>query len=218
MKKSDSIIEISKALAAFQLAVEQPEKSAVNPHFKSNYVTLDSVVDTINKLAPKHGLTYTQMAVTDETGAGVITMIMHSSGEYIEFPPFILPVDRKSAQGVGSSITYARRYSLSAAFGIASDVDDDGNHATATQNSRNSSVNGSNSNAKPSGNGKVSDKQMKMINTKINELATLRNVDKEQVKGTLHSRFGVTSFAELTASAASEVIETLVNWIKNAQQ
>lgn len=219
MNKSDSIVNIAKALAAFQQEVEQPTKDASNPHFKSNYVTLDSVVDVINKLAGKHGLSYTQMATTDESGAGVITIIMHSSGEWLEFPPFILPVDRKNAQGVGSSITYARRYSLSAAFGIASDVDDDGNAATATkQNSQKSSGNGSNFNANTGSSTKPSEQQIKAINAKCNALATARAVDVEQVKGTIKERFGIQSFTDLNKGQASEVIKLLENWIGQAAQ
>ena len=69
--------------------------------------------------------------MTGEGGtAGVITVITHSSGEYIEFDPLFLKADKATAQGMGSAITYARRYSLSSAFGIASDVDDDGNEAS----------------------------------------------------------------------------------------
>ena len=130
MKTSESIGNIAKALSAFQKDVKQPEKDGNNPHFKSKYVTLDGTVKAIHECAPKHGLSYTQMPVTNENGVGVVTLIMHESGEFIQMDPFILPMDKKTAQGAGSATTYARRYSLSAAFGIVSDLDDDGNEAT----------------------------------------------------------------------------------------
>lgn len=130
MKTSESIAEIAKALATFQQEVKQPEKDGNNPHFKSKYVTLDGTVKAIHDCAPKHGLSYTQMPVSSESGVGVVTVLFHSSGQFIEFDPFILPLDKKSAQGVGSALTYSKRYSLSAAFGIVSDVDDDGNEAS----------------------------------------------------------------------------------------
>lgn len=129
MNTSESIASIAKALAAFQAEVKQPSKSATNPHFKSKYVPLDNVVGVIHTYASKHGLSYTQMPITTEQGVGVITIIMHESGEHIEFPPFTLPLDKKTPQGAGSALTYARRYALSSAFGIASDEDDDGNGA-----------------------------------------------------------------------------------------
>jgi hypothetical protein len=134
MKMSESIGNIAKALAAFQKEVKQPEKNGSNPHFKSKYVTLDGTVKAIHECAPKHGLSYTQMPVATEYGVGVITLIMHESGEFIQMDPFILPMDKKTAQGAGSATTYSRRYSLSAAFGIVSELDDDGNEASILSN------------------------------------------------------------------------------------
>jgi hypothetical protein len=131
MKTSEGIAEIAKALSDFQANVKQPEKDGNNPHFKSKYVTLDGTVKAIHECAPKYGLSYSQMPVSDENGVGVVTVIFHQSGQFIEFDPFILPLDKKTAQGVGSALTYSKRYALSAAFGIVSDVDDDGNEATS---------------------------------------------------------------------------------------
>jgi hypothetical protein len=135
MKTSESIANIAKSLGQFQQEVKQPEKDGTNPHFKSKYVTLDGTVKAIHECAPKHGLSYIQSPLMTESGVGVTTILMHSSGEFIEFDPFILPMDKKTAQGAGSAITYARRYSLSAAFGIVSDLDDDGNEATDSNRS-----------------------------------------------------------------------------------
>jgi hypothetical protein len=139
MRTSESIANIAKALSEFQKEVKQPEKDGKNPHFKSKYVTIDGTVKSIHECAPKYGLSYTQMPVTTEYGVGVVTLILHSSGEFIEMEPFVLPMEKKTAQGAGSAITYARRYSLSAAFGIVSDLDDDGNEAT-TNGKENSTV------------------------------------------------------------------------------
>lgn len=130
MKMSESINELTKALAAFQSKVKQPEKDSLNPHFKSKYTSLDGIVKAIHDCAPEMGLSFVQMPLSNETGVGVVTTIFHQSGQYIQFEPFFLPLDKKTAQGVGSCVTYAKRYSLSAAFGIVSDLDDDGNEAT----------------------------------------------------------------------------------------
>ncbi|EAE2768887.1 TPA: ERF family protein, partial [Listeria monocytogenes] len=73
---------------------------------------------------------YIQIPLTEENKVGVKTILMHASGEFVEFDPFMLPLDKNTAQGAGSALTYARRYTLSAAFGIASDEDDDGNSAS----------------------------------------------------------------------------------------
>ena len=140
MKLSEETKNIFKALSDFKKDFKQPLKDADNPFFKSKYVPLENVVQSIDNEASKHGLGYFQSTVTGEGGtAGVITVITHSSGEYIEFDPLFLKADKATAQGMGSAITYARRYSLSSAFGIASDVDDDGNEASGKSNSYQSS-------------------------------------------------------------------------------
>lgn len=140
MKLSESTKNIFKALSDFKKDFKQPLKDADNPFFKSKYVPLENVVQSIDNEASKHGLGYFQSTVTGEGGtAGVITVITHSSGEYIEFDPLFLKADKATAQGMGSAITYARRYSLSSAFGVASDVDDDGNEASGKSNSKSNS-------------------------------------------------------------------------------
>jgi len=134
MKTSESIGELAKALAAFQGEVKQPEKSADNPFFKSKYVPLESVVDAINKFGPKHGLSFTQWPMVHENGRiGVATLLMHSSGEWIEYDPVFMKSEKDTAQAAGSVISYLKRYALSAVFGITSDEDDDGNAATHKQ-------------------------------------------------------------------------------------
>ena len=131
MKLSESTKNILKALSEFKKDFKQPFKDADNPFFKSKYVPLENVVQSIDLVAPKYGLSYFQSTISnDRNEAGVITVIAHESGEYIEFDPLFLKADKPTAQGMGSAITYARRYSLSSAFGIASDVDDDGNQAS----------------------------------------------------------------------------------------
>jgi len=131
MQTSASIDEIAVAMNQFQQKVEQPSKSADNPFFKSKYVPLENVIATIKKYATPNGLSYFQDTMTNEKGdIGIRTRIQHISGQFIETDILYLPNDKKNAQGAGSSITYARRYQLSAAFGIASDEDDDGNGAS----------------------------------------------------------------------------------------
>jgi hypothetical protein len=130
MHKSESIAELAKALSAFQKDVKQPSKDKVNPFFKSSYVPLESVVEAITKVANKHGLSFIQYPMNQENKVGVVTVILHSSGEYIESEPIFATPVKQDAQATGSVITYLKRYSLSAMFGITSDEDDDGNLAS----------------------------------------------------------------------------------------
>ena len=130
MRKSETIIELSKAFAKMQKELEQPFKNANNPFFKSKYVPLENVVDSITRASSKHGLSFTQFPSSDENGNVTVgTMVMHESGEWIEYDPICLKPVKNDPQAVGSAITYAKRYALSAIFGITSDNDDDGNEA-----------------------------------------------------------------------------------------
>ena len=133
MDKSDDIEAISKALAKFQEYLSAPKKNKDNPFFKSKYAGLDDDISAIKEVQTAHpdlGISYTQDASTSDSGLPQVkTTIHHISGEYLMFGPLTLPVAKKDAQGYGSALTYARRYSLEAAFGIASE-DDDGNGAS----------------------------------------------------------------------------------------
>ena len=128
--KSETIIKLSKSLVETQKELKQPLKDAKNPFFKSEYVPLENVAEAITQTATKYGLAFSQYATTTESGnVSVGTIVFHESGEYIEYPPLILKPENTKPQSIGSAITYAKRYALSAIFGITSDKDDDGNKA-----------------------------------------------------------------------------------------
>lgn len=130
IKKSETIIKLSKSLVETQKELKQPLKDAKNPFFKSEYVPLENVAEAITQTATKYGLAFSQYATTTESGnVSVGTIVFHESGEYVEYPPLILKPENTKPQSIGSAITYAKRYALSAIFGITSDKDDDGNKA-----------------------------------------------------------------------------------------
>lgn len=133
MTTSEQINEIAKALSAAQGEIQNVVKDAKNPHFKSDYATLDAVTDTVRPVFAKHGLAVVQMpsyAVSDDGGSSVIveTLITHSSGQWMRGTS-ASPIQKADPQGVGSATTYLRRYSLAAVAAIAQ-TDDDGNHAS----------------------------------------------------------------------------------------
>lgn len=131
LKKSESIQNLTKAMAEFQKAVKQPVKNADNPYFGSKYVPLESLVKTVMETGSPLGISFMQYTQVNENGdLGLCTVVMHSSGEYMEFPPLPIRPENNRPQATGSAITYARRYSLSSIFGIASEEDDDGNEAS----------------------------------------------------------------------------------------
>lgn len=127
MNKTDSIAELAKALAKAQGEIENASKNAANPHFKSKYADLAEVLNTVRPVFSSHGLSVLQMPSFDGGIASVETMLMHTSGEWIS-NTCSAPVSKNDAQGVGSAITYLRRYSLAAFAGIAQE-DDDANGA-----------------------------------------------------------------------------------------
>lgn len=126
MEKSQSIKEIATALSKFQQEVKSIKKDAVNPFFKSKYATLDNILDEIKPLLAKNGLAFTQFPAGENE---LVTILMHTSGEYLEASVKMNPKDN-TPQGQGGAITYMRRYALSAVLGLATDDDDDGNRAT----------------------------------------------------------------------------------------
>lgn len=127
MNKSESIAAISAALAKAQHDVENASKNAKNPHFKSKYADLAELLNTVRPVFSSHGLAIVQMPSFVDGIASVETLISHSSGEWISSICHA-PVSKQDAQGVGSAITYLRRYSLAAMCGIAQE-DDDANSA-----------------------------------------------------------------------------------------
>ena len=131
METSETKAELFKAFANFKKKLKQPLKDANNPFFKSKYVPLENVVQVVDEAMTDTGLSYTQgIADLEEGYLRVDTIVLHESGEYMVIKGSKVKPVKNDPQSAGSAITYARRYSLSTAFGIASDPDDDGNGAS----------------------------------------------------------------------------------------
>ena len=128
MNRSDSIAALAASLAKAQGQIEGAVKDKSNPAFRSRYADLGAVWEAIRHPLSSHGLSVLQQLSTEDNRVACTTMILHASGEWIEFAPFVVPVSKQDAQGFGSAATYCRRYSLMASIGIAP-VDDDGEAA-----------------------------------------------------------------------------------------
>lgn len=132
MKTSDSIKELATALAKAQATMAGAKKDSTNPHFRSKYADLASIWEACRDALTSNGIAVVQMTrATAEEAVIVETRLMHSSGEWIE-GELLVPVTKADAQGFGSALTYARRYSLAAAVGVAPE-DDDGAAAAAAR-------------------------------------------------------------------------------------
>lgn len=134
MLKSESIAALAKAIALSQLHVENALKSSTNPHFKSKYADLAEILNTVRPVFSANGVAIVQTPTFESGVASVETMLCHESGEFIS-SVCSSPVSKQDAQGIGSAITYLRRYSLAAMCGIAQE-DDDGQNAVAQPQQR----------------------------------------------------------------------------------
>lgn len=120
---------IAAALAAAQAEMGRALKQSDNPHFRSKYADLGNVMDACLPALNKHGIAVIQPFVGGEFGNSVKTVFLHGSGESLETAIPLL-MGKNDMQGLGSAITYARRYGLMSLAGIAPE-DDDGNAAAA---------------------------------------------------------------------------------------
>lgn len=119
---------LAKALNEFQSEIVTVGKGAENPFFKSKYADLGSIMKKSQPVLTKHGLSVVQLPSNIEGKPALTTIVMHLSGEHIEATTPLL-IEKQTAQGFGSAMTYTRRYAYASALQIVIDDDDDGNGA-----------------------------------------------------------------------------------------
>jgi hypothetical protein len=126
--QSDSIIKLMTALSAFQSNCPNVPKTKTNPHLKNKYAGLEDIMGTIRTPLREAGLVVSQLP-----GDGTLTTLLahFESGEFVKSTISLAPVKDNNPQAVGSALTYARRYSLSAVLGLAIGEDDDDGHRAA---------------------------------------------------------------------------------------
>ena len=129
-------MEMKSIFAAFvkaQTGFAPALKTSTNPHFKSKYADLAACVEAVIDSLNANGIGLVQKTHMDETGVTVETHFLHESGESFSGGLLHVPASKQDPQGYGSALSYARRYSLMAACGIAPE-DDDGNSASKNKN------------------------------------------------------------------------------------
>jgi hypothetical protein len=104
-------------------------KDKTNPHFKSKYADLGACLDAVEGALLENAIVILQDTFEDASGVTVETVFLHESGEERRCGKLHVPAAKQDPQGYGSALTYARRYSLMTACGIAPE-DDDANAAT----------------------------------------------------------------------------------------
>lgn len=128
MQTSDQINELAAALAKAQGEITGALKESANPFFKSKYADLASCWDACRAPLSTNGLSVVQGTQVDGGSLYLITRLLHSSGQWVSSQTPVTPKD-DTPQGMGSALTYSRRYALTAMVGV-SQVDDDGNSAS----------------------------------------------------------------------------------------
>jgi hypothetical protein len=204
MDKSDTIIELAKALAKAQGQIKPAVKDSENPHFRSKYADLSSVWEACRKPLTDNGLSVVQMPVDAPTPGSVAltTLLLHISGEFIS-STVSAPLTKQDAQGIGSALTYLRRYALSAIIGVVADDDDDGNAASRSHTNGASSYSAPREQFNGSAPGKASEKQIKMLFAIWNKAGY-----EGDLKEWIATTFGC-GLNDLSVKQASEAIETL---------
>ena len=133
MEQSEKIGNLVTALVNVQGSIKAAKKDSENPYFKSKYADLGAVWDSCREPLHKNGLAVIQTTKVVGDKVALVSTLAHTSGEWIRGELLLMPV-KNDPQGVGSALTYGRRYSLAALLGIVADEDDDGNAASHPQN------------------------------------------------------------------------------------
>lgn len=197
MAQSQEIGELFAALSKAQAKMGVAVKDKVNPHFRSKYASPESLQKVYQLPLAENGLSVIQNIKTNEEGVFIETILGHETGQWISSEMKLL-VDKPTMQGLGSAITYGRRYSLSSMLNLHSDEDDDGNEAAKTPSNK---VAGS---PKPqAGNFKVSEKQLK----RMFAIQKKNNYSEDWIKATLKKKWNLESRNDLIKEQYDQICE-----------
>ncbi len=216
---------LAEALAAAQADMPSVDKDSVNPHFKSRFTSLDHLIAKTRPVLNKHGLSISQWPSYALPGDGAERIVLHTlttrlshiTGEDVE-STMALVLGKNDMQGLGAALTYAKRYAWSAALGISTDEDDDGNQASQTTAQKPAGA--TETASQPSDGsaparkrtGAASEAQVKMIHALIRELAAAEVATVDALTEYAHREYGVEHITDLTGGRegqASNLIERL---------
>ena len=198
IKHSESISELAKALVKFNTKVGKISKDAKNPFFKNNYATLDNIIDEVRPVLAEFGLSVLQLPSGDGENIQISTLLMHESGEWLESESLIMKPVKNDPQGLGSAITYARRYALQSFLSLNTGEDDDGNNASRPPKQQ-----------QP----KVTQEQMSTLLDKAQEYCDIKGQGTPQE---IFKAFKITNVKELSQKDAATLITKIDLFIAKA--
>lgn len=204
--QSDSVKALAKALCSAQSKMEAVHKDSRNPFFNSNYATLAQCWAAAREPLAQSGLSVTQTVYGDQNSIVLKTLLIHESGEWIRSDlPLIL--SKRDMQGLGSALTYARRYGLCAIIGLAQE-DDDGNDLVQNQGFKplpKKTVPTKQRIAVP-GDYSPSSAQLK----RLFAISRQNDWSDEEIKSILQNRFGVDSSKNMTLDQYNELCDVIL--------
>jgi hypothetical protein len=211
MNQSENIQELVIALSKAQGTLKPAAFNRVNPHFKNRYADFTSCMDACRSPLSENGLAIMQYCETIEGQLRLVTMLAHTSGQWMksEFP---LISNKMDSQGIGSAMTYAKRYSLCGMIGIVADEEGDDDGEAAAGRGRNIQ--------KPA----LAPVQPKSFITPM-QLATIKALEEKldeesynKLYAWIAKSYPVASFEELSSIDATKVIMAFENAVKFVAQ
>ena len=186
---------IYKAFVKFQSEFKGMKPDSSNPFFKSTYISLDGILETVRPILAKNGLAVIQEATGDGDYIFVKTKLIHESGEMIETEVLKMKPQKNDPQSMGSCITYSKRYQLAALLGICECIDDDANIATY----------GNSSPEQSKSNGKLSAKQV----GRLLAIGLKAGIKEPEIKKVIKAEFGKDKIEDLSIEAYNSICSRL---------
>lgn len=200
-ESSPEINELAKALAAAQAEIKNAAADSENPHFRSRYADLASIIDAVRGPLAAHGIARHQALFSNGKDVGVRTALIHSSGQWIASTVWC--ASPGTPQGLGTVGTYLRRYSLAAAVGLAQDDDD----AEAVM--QREAVQRRNARPALAAEQKIAAKLEPKVQARIKILQGEAGIGDDEWREKLQALYGVQSSSQLTTTQAADLIRRL---------
>lgn len=212
IEQSAELGKLFEALAKAQAEMRPAVMDMKNPHYNSRYASLTSIQDAYREPLAKHGLALIQQIFFDGDAYWIRTLLGHSSGQWLS-NEFKLLIEKSNMQGLGSAVTYARRYGISSLVGVVDTEDDDGNSALpaktetapASQPNPNAPKIIPKSDVKPKDPNEIYLERMR----RLFALADERGWTQEAIKLYIQEAYGITSTKQLTDEQYAGLIETI---------
>lgn len=208
MNQTEDIKELVSALSKAQSKMEPAKFNRVNPHFKNRYADFTSCMDACRSPLAENGLAVMQYCETINDKLTLVTTLAHSSGQWIK-SYFPLNPRNMDSQSIGSAMTYAKRYSLSAMLGIVSDEEEDDDGEAAHGRGKSEVI-------------KSQTPQQKLNSDQLSVLKSLHNkldhVCKEKIYAWLLNTYKTNKLEDLYVESYQKVLGAFENAVKYLEQ